>query len=62
MVDKLNKKINDEEYKRIEVHLSELKESKRQIEQDIYTRQEFKTYLEGKLEYIKEHLKREGNV
>lgn len=57
MVDKINKKNNDEEYKRIEVHLSELKESKRQIEQDIYTRQEFKIYLEGKLEYIKEHLK-----
>lgn len=62
MSDKINKKINDGEYRKIEEHLSELKEVKRRIEQDIYTRQAFKDYLEGRQEFIKEHLIRRGNV
>ena len=57
-----NNRINDKEYRKIQERLSELKETKTQIEIDIDTRQSFKTYLEGKKEYITECLKQRGNV
>ncbi len=59
---KTNNRINDKEYRKIQERLSELKETKTQIEIDIDTRQSFKTYLEGKKEYITECLKQRGNV
>lgn len=62
LLEKTNKIINDEEYRKIEERLSEFKETKRRLEQDIYTRQAFKTYLEDRREFIKEHLIRRENV
>ena len=59
---KTNNRINDKEYKEIQKRLSELKETKAQIEIDIDTRKSFKSYLEGKKEYITECLKQRGNV
>lgn len=59
---KTNNRNNDEEYKRIDEHLIQLKETKRQIEFDIDARHGFKTYLEGKKEFITEFLKQRENV
>lgn len=58
----INNRNNDEEYKKINEYLTQLKEVKGQLELDIRTRQGFKAYLEGKKEYITECLKQRGNV
>lgn len=58
----INNRNNDEEYKRINKYLTQLKETKSQLEHDISTRQGFKAYLEIKKEYITECLKQRGNV
>ena len=52
---------NDKEYRNIKEHISELKESKSEIEKDISQREGFKMYLEHRLEYITEDLKQWKN-
>ncbi len=52
---------NDKEYRNIKEHISELKESKSEIEKDISQREGFKMYLEHRLEYITEYLKQWKN-
>lgn len=58
----VNNRNKDEEYKRIDQHLTQLKEIKIQIEFDIDARQSFKTYLERKKEDIVECLKQRADV